>query len=232
MNLSKPTCTLALALLAASMAVSSAASLFVDNFSFEDDVAPIGGTITTPPSGWLSYNQTGAADIGSQNATSAQFSANNPLATPGDGNQFLYVNTFGNNPGGISGIYQPITDLMPNMTYTLTVAIGSRADRINTAGTISLVNGFDNTGTILATGGGLPETPNTWEDYSISFSTGADASGFLTIVLSSVAANTIQADFDNVRLEAVAVPEPSTLALIAITCGTFLTLRGWKRSAS
>lgn len=216
------------------MSASPAASLVVENFSFEDDVAGPGGVITTTPTGWFAYNRTGAADIGSQNATPSQFSINNPLAAPALGDQFLYVNTFGNNPGGISGVFQPIADLLPNTTYTLTVAIGSRLDRINTAGTISLVDGFDNTGTILATGGGLPAAQDSWEDFSISFTTGEEVTGFLTIVLSSVAAETIQADFDNVRLEAVTVPEPSTIASLfaaAAFSGGFLVLRRRRHSA-
>ena len=75
--------------------------------------------------------------------------------------------------------------LQPNSVYTLTVAIGSRADRINSPGIISLVNGTDNTGTVLATGGGLPGTQDTWQDYTASFTTGASVSGDVTVVLSS-----------------------------------------------
>lgn len=218
------------ALLVASVATSPAALLVVENYSFEMDVAPSPGVVQSVPNGWLSYNQTGGADIGSQNPSGAMFSSINPLAAPAEGNQFVYINTFPENPDGISGIFQPITDLQPNTTYTLTVAIGSRLDRVNTAGTISLVEGFDPSGTILATGGGIPDTPGTWEDYSISFTTGDSVDGFLTIVLSTPAAGTIQAAFDNVRLEAVAVPEPTTVALLAAGCVAFLVFHRRKRS--
>lgn len=231
MNFRNTTSALALSFLAAATAASSAVSISVLNYSFEEDIAPNPGVVTSVPTGWTSFFQVGGSDIGSQNPDSAKFPINNPLAAPADGNQFVYINTFGGNPNGRSGIYQPITDLMPNMTYTLTVAIGSRLDRDNSAGTISLVDGFDHNGTILATGGGLPETKGTWQDYSISFTTGDVVNdGFLTIVLSTVAADTIQADFDNVRLEAVAVPEPTTAALIAASCGAFLILRRRKRA--
>jgi hypothetical protein len=57
------------------------------------------------------------------------------------------------NPGVEGGIYQNTGPLQPNTVYTLTVAIGSRADRTNSPGIISLINGNDNSGTVLARGG-------------------------------------------------------------------------------
>lgn len=196
----------------ASVSSVQAASVVVPNFSFEEDIAPPGGVMKFVPSGWLSFNQKGGEDIGSQNALAANYPVNNPMEWPAEGNQFAYVNMFANNAEG-GGIFTDVGSLMPNTQYTLTVAIGSRADRLNSPGIISLVNGFDNTGTLLATGGGLPETQGTWMDYSITFTTGAEVSDNLIIVLSVLGAETIQADFDNVRLEATAVPEPSTIAL-------------------
>lgn len=207
-------------------AQSKAASVFVGNFSFEDDVAPVGGIITSPPSSWVPFNQTGGQDIGSQNATPGMFSVNNPLAAPAEGNQFTYINMF--DPNVTGGLYQDVGALLPNTTYTLTVAIGSRADRINSPGIISLINGFDFTGTVLAQGGGLPSFQNSWEDYTISFTTGAIASDDLIVCLSVLGnGGTIQADFDNVRLDAVAVPEPSTVALGIL--GGIATLRVVRR---
>lgn len=194
---------------------ASALSINVVNYSFElDNAGGAGGVVKSVPTGWTQYNRVGGDDIGSQNPNNSQFPINNPLSAPAQGNQFLYINTFPDNAGGISGIYQSVGDLQPNTIYTLTVAIGSRSDRINTAGTISLLNGLNpTTGTILATGGGLPATQGTWQDYTISFTTGDSVAGALTIVLSTVAAGTIQADFDNVRLDAVAVPEPEAYGL-------------------
>ncbi len=146
--------------------------------------------------------------------TAALFTQNNPLGSPAQGNQFAYINIFDTNPNPAGGLFQDVGSLLPNTTYTLTVAIGSRADRINSPGIISLVNGFDPFGTILATGGGIPASQNTWQDYSISFTTGSLVSDNLVIVLSVAPAGTIQADFDNIRLDAVtAVPEPSTVAM-------------------
>ncbi len=140
------------------------------------------------------------------------FSVNNPLAAPAEGNQFTYINMF--DPTVTGGLYQDVGALLPNTLYTLTVAIGSRGDRINSPGIISLINGFDFSGIVLAQGGGIPSLQNSWQDYTITFTTGAIVSDNLIISLGVLGnGTTIQADFDNVRLDATAVPEPSTLAL-------------------
>jgi hypothetical protein len=171
----------------------------VGNPSFELNVATVGGVITAVPSYWTAFNEGGSSDIGSQEAGGTDYTVHNPMAPPADGNQYCYINMF-NPPGLIGGIYQDTGALQPYTTYTLTVAIGSRADRINSPGIISLLNGVDDTGTVLATGGGLPATQNTWQDYSVTYTTGASVSGDLTVELSVLGADTIQADFDNVRL--------------------------------
>jgi alpha-L-rhamnosidase len=183
----------------------------VNNFSFEANVAVSGGVLATIPTGWTAFNEAGSSDIGSQrpnglvqNGTPPDYTVNNPMAAPADGNQYCFVNMFGSTPVG--GIYQDIGPLQPNTRYALTVAIGSRNDRVNSPGIISLVNGANNAGTVLASGGGLPPQQNTWQDYTVSFTNGAAASGDLTIVLSVLGnSTTIQADFDNVRLTATPV---------------------------
>jgi alpha-L-rhamnosidase len=189
----------------------------VNNFSFEFDATTPGSDVTAVPTGWTAFNEGGATDIGSENSGGGQYTTNNPLAPPADGNQYCYVNMF--NPAATGGIYQDIGALQPNTIYTLTVAIGSRNDRLNSPGIISLINGTDNTGTILATGGGLPATQNTWQDYSATLTTGATVSGDLTIALSAQGnGTTIQADFDNVRLAITPVlpPEPADLSAVMV----------------
>lgn len=171
------------------------------NNSFEFDTASAGGVVSTIPSGWTAFNEVGPSDIGSQNAGGTDYIINNPLAVPADQNQYCYVNMF--NPSVTGGIYQDVGALQPNTTYTLKVAIGSRHDRANSPGIISLLNGADNTGAVLVSGGGLPSMQNRWQDYSTTFTTGASVSGDLTIALSVLGnGTTIQADFDNVRLTA------------------------------
>src|ERR1035438_1393185 len=143
----------------------------VYNPSFEFDVAPgAGQTVATVPTAWTAFNAAADTDIGSENAGGGDYTVNNPLAPTAAGNQYCYINML--NPSVTGGIYQDVGALQPNTPYTLTVAIGSRADRTNSPGIISLINGTDDTGTVLASGGGLPATQNTWQDYSVSFTTG------------------------------------------------------------
>ena len=142
----------------------------VANFSFEQDAAPVvGGVVPAVPTGWTAFNQRTAGDIGSQWAggSSVENTTNTPLTAPADGNQYCYINMFTNGVAG--GVYQDVGALQSNTTYTLTVAIGSRNDRTNSPGIISLLNGTNNTGTVLATGGGLPGTQNTWLSYTASY---------------------------------------------------------------
>ena len=183
--------------------------LVTNNFSFEVDVAPPGVVVGTVPTGWTSFNEAGAQDIGVQNPGSGVYSVNNPLAPPADGNNYCYINLY-YNPKPSTGIYLDVGALLANTTYTLTVAIGSRIDIQTLPGIISLLNGTDNTGTVLASTNGVPATQNSWQDYTVSFTTGASVSGDLTVELwvdpaltgGQVASgvNNVQGDFDNVRL--------------------------------
>ena len=177
------------------------------NLGFEHDAVPAGNNIAAFTTWHRFYGTNGAAggtggDVGSESPSAAEYSAINPLATPADGSQYLFVNMF--DPTVTGGVYQDMGPMIPNHTYTLTVAIGSRKDRVNSPGIISLVNGTDNTGTVLVTGGGLPATQDAWQDYTVTYTTGPAVSGDLTICLSVLGnATTIQADFDNVRLDSV-----------------------------
>jgi hypothetical protein len=196
------------------------------NFSFESNVASgPGEVVQAVPSGWIAFNQGATGDIGSEWAGGADYTVNTPLAAPAAGNQFCYINMF--NAGVTGGIYQDVGALLPNTTYTLTVAIGSRNDRINSPGIISLINGSDNSGTVLATAGGLPATANTWQDYSTTFTTGSSVSGDLTIELAVAGGATIQADFDNVRLATVPViPKVPTIGTASASGGKLILTGG------
>jgi len=180
----------------------------VSNFSFERNFASGPGELVgSVPADWSEFNQVSTGDIGSEWAGGVDYTVTTPLAPPAAGNQFCYINMF--NPGVAGGIYQDTGPIQPNTIYTLTVAIGSRADRNNSPGIISIVNGTDNTGTVLASGGGLPVAQNTWHDYTATYTTGPSASGDLTVELSVLGAGTIQADFDNVRLTELPLVVPT-----------------------
>jgi hypothetical protein len=206
------------------LCTAHAQSVTVNNPSFEAQVLPTGGlTVTTPngPTGWTGYNigSGGNWDIGVQSAGGTDYTVFSPLATPAQGNNYLWLNRFNGNGTQITGVYQDVGSLLADTTYTLTVAIGQRNDSAPNSqpawspGIISLLNGTDYTGTVLATGGGLPAR-NTWQDYTVSYTTGATVSGDLLIDLSVLDSPSIQADFDNVSLTATPVPEPGAYALL------------------
>ena len=191
----------------------------INNFSFEYDATQSGTSLNAVPTGWTAFNEVASDRIGSENAGGVDYTIFNPLAAPAAGSQFCWLNFFSGDPTG--GIYQDVGTLQPNTIYTLTVALGSRADRVNSPGIISLVNGVSNTGAVLATGGGLPSKQNTWQNYSVTYTTGASVSGDLTIMLSAIGAGTIQADFDNVRLTTAPVPVTSTPVTMTVNNSSF-----------
>jgi hypothetical protein len=192
----------------------------VVNPSFESDAAASGGEVANVPTGWTAFNEAGSSDIGSQNAGGTDYTVYDPLAAPAEGSQYCFVNMFNSSVTG--GIYQDAGPLQTNTTYSLIVAIGSRHDRINSPGIISLLNGVNNTGTVLASGGGLPPAQNSWQDYAVTFTTGAQVSGDLTVELSVLGnGTTIQADFDNVRLKTTPGVISTTSSQTGSGSGTF-----------
>ena len=158
------------------------------------------------------------------------YTVNTPMALPAAGNQYGWVNQTA--AGVTAGIYQTVGVLQANTVYTLIVAIGSRNDRINSPGMISLINGNNNAGAVLASGGGLPSTQNTWQDYSITYVTGNSVGGNLTVALSATGAGTIQADFDNVRLTKAPITFTAPTLGRPIVVGGNLILAGGGGSAN
>jgi hypothetical protein len=178
--------------------ISTANIVTVNNFSFENGTTsgPGGGTL---PVSWAQGNLAVdwcAVTVGG--------------GYPGipDGTNYFAINE---GPGGpTGGIYQDVGALMPNTTYTLTVAIAHNSWD-NSPGIISLFNGTNDTGLLLASTNGFPATASTWQDYTVTYTTRASVSGDITIELSVAGASTYQADFDNVRLAqtSVAVVPPT-----------------------
>jgi hypothetical protein len=198
---------------ATAVLISSPNIVTVNNFSFEQDVT--GNATTTSPTGWTAfYGGEPNNFIGSQAAANGQYPASPPLASPGEGNQFMYINNDGN--GGVTdGVYQDVGALLANTTYTLTVAIGSRADWTpgpNGQGTISLLNGMDETGTSLAsTTSNVGSQTGTFTDFTATFTTPGSVSGDLIVDLSVVGTPSVftQGNFDNVRLTQTSVAPPT-----------------------
>jgi hypothetical protein len=193
--------------------ISSPNIVTVNNFSFEQDVTS--SATTTAPTGWTAfYGGEPNNFIGSQAAANGQYTASPPLTFPGDGNQFMYINNDGN--GGVTdGVYQDVGALLANTTYTLTVAIGSRGDWTpgpNGQGTISLLNGTDQTGTVLASiTSDIGSQSGAFTDFTATFTTSGSVSGDLIVDLSVVGTPSVftQGNFDNVRLTQTSVAPPT-----------------------
>jgi hapalindole biogenesis HpiC1 cyclase-like protein/PEP-CTERM motif-containing protein len=122
---------------------------------------------------------------------------------PPDGGFIAYSN------GGT--ISQTLATLvMPNTTYMLSVDIGHRPDGFANGFAIELDAGGVPLKSISGSNSLIPS--GTFMNETLTFTTGATASGDLGIVLTS---DGPQIDFDNVRLTATTVPEPSSLSLLA-----------------
>ena len=143
----------------------------VQNFSFEDGTTGSGNHVN--PVLWNSFNNNNFSTVASDS-----YNTVNPLAPPAQGNDFFAINEGPGDPTG--GLYQDVGALKPNTTYTLTVAIGLRKDftpgNLGSPGIISLINGTDTSGLLLASTNGIPTTPDTWQDYTVSFTTGPSRS--------------------------------------------------------
>ncbi len=192
--------------------LANAAPVNVQNYSFEiPDIQGQGPYYAVP--GWQNFGS-GYQQIVAPQPSDNQYNLNadGSLPTPGDGYQYFSVN--GAAAGGPGGIFQDVSGLLPNTTYTLTVAVGWRGGIGNGVSSIELVNGTDNGGKVLASTN-VDITTLTQENFSdctIVYTTGPIVSGDLTIVLQSTSG--VQANFDNVRLDA-ALPTfgtPVTLA--------------------
>ena len=173
----------------------------VSNHSFENPALSSGGTAYVPLPGWNAFGG-GYQQIYNQLSSDGFYMQNGDgtLAGPGDGYQYFSVN--GGAAGGPGGIDQDVGQLLPNTTYTLTVAVGWRNGIPNGISNIKLVNGTDNTGTTLASTNVdiTTLTQGNFTDVTLVYTTGPAVAGDLTIVLQSTTG--VQANFDNVRLDA------------------------------
>jgi len=207
---------------------ADAVPLIISNSSFEDPDTGSGtfsGATNSAPAGWTVYN-TGATN------TERYFGVWNPSTT----STFVDGAPTGANVGVVflqnttniaeAGLSQTLGDtLQLNTTYTLTVEVGNFADD-NSSDSFNF-NGFPdyridlmtvNNPTPLASDNNtLTPAEGIFETSIVSFTTGSshtDAGQALAIRLVNLNGAGIEVNFDDVRLDASPVPEPSTAALL------------------
>ncbi len=177
---------------------SYAASISINNFSFEHTVLSDGAWTSGSGQmyGWI--QSTG----GVLNPTTANFS--NPVP---DGNNTAWLNSG-------SATQTLSTVLTANMAYTLMVDVGDRKDSSFPGYRVSLWAGNN----LLASESAL--VPNDGFLTSTVNYTALAGNPFLGQALTiELHANGIQVNFDNVRLNVSPVPEPETYALMLAGLG-------------
>ena len=222
---------LAALILASSSALAT--SLTVQNFSFEGPVLADGANQPNPP-GWTLNN------AGNEyNPTSSQFAtaAGNGTPTGADGIQVASSNggqgtallqALAGDDGILGNGDDPL--FAPNTTYTLTVAVGQRLDLPFTGYALELVL-LD--GTVIATEvSAITPAPGTFVDRTISVdsNTVAPIHYGQQIRINLTTAGFYEVNFDNVRVSAVTVPEPSSVVL-AVLGFIGIAAWGWRRRA-
>jgi hypothetical protein len=189
-----------------------AVSVFVANSSFEQPVASFGDTSTGTVS---QAADTAILDWGVDIRVVMGVAGVEIASNASDGVQTAYIVGKGND------IYQDVGALLPNTTYSLTTSEMCQPDGTGAGGAVfvGMFNGVDDTGTFLGAIQGFP-TAVAPADITFTYTTGSFVSGDLTIYLDD--AGGIAETFDNVRLTATSVPEPSTLALLGLSALSLL----------
>ena len=234
--------TMNLALAVVALSISAQASpISIVNFSFETPTVPSDGTFVLAPGasganfngwGWVKTTGGGFQDYGIENSGAGAYTgatgSGTPLGADGINDCFLNQSLTG---GAVVNIFQDVGILAPNMTYTLTVAIGQRLDRVNGSATIGLIDTASantdpwGTGTLLNSTTGVSSVAGSFQDFITTFTTGSSVTGDLYVGAQYLGDGTIQASVDNFRLDAVAVPEPGTMALASLSGLAILALR-------
>lgn len=218
-------CILAAALLTAGAARS--ASVTVTNPGFEADVLAAGGWSDATPTGWR--DPTGDAPAG-DNSNFIEYIGG--FVSEG-------VNHVGFDANEYGLLFQDLsTAWAPNTKYTLTFGVGNRNAANFAAGTGRF--GFGSS----TEGDPLPLTPyaplvfsqdiftgtyatvaSTFADTSITFTTGAVApAGNIRISVQNLDTGT-RLHVDNFRLDATPIPEPASIATLALASGLLMRRR-------
>ncbi|MDP1562527.1 MAG: PEP-CTERM sorting domain-containing protein [Pirellulaceae bacterium] len=216
----------------------------VQNSSFEDVTGSVAFNEFTfgPPVGWQLHNPNGVVV---NNGVGPQFWVGTLRPSPPtnfnsvpDGQRVaILFNEFGTGNLGEYGLSQTLTTtLQANMRYTLDVEIGNIASGTALNGQFFNLNGFPGYRVDLLAGGVVIASDNNslagsipegeWGTSTINFETTAShlqlgqALGIrlvnLNVVDLSAPTTDLEVDFDHVRLQASAVPEPSSGVLLGV----------------
>ena len=204
------TTPLVLAAAMTSLAATSAeaANVVVPNASFEDP--DITGQTTGIPTGWSRDGANGGM-------------ADRVQST--DGDQHIWAN----GPGAAGPVTFYITLAEPitvGTTYTLTVDVFQTDNFTGSEATISLYGSDAGFGTALVENAGIaPPQNGTLFDQTVMFTATAGQATGQTLGIALTGSGGTQVRFDNVRLDATAVPEPGAMALLGLGGLGFLTRR-------
>ncbi len=231
----------AVAFLLGNVQQATADLLTVQNHSFEADFAADGTFPTFTPTGWQTYDPFGLLPL-SGNAVGV-LNPNGTTFFPGgapDGDNVALIFLEDSYDQGPVGLTQVLTDtLQANTHYSLEVEVGNIASGtglppFDTFGFYDL-DGFPGYQVQLLAGGVVLAEDNnslfgsiaegTFESTTVEFTTGsthAQLGQALEIRLinrnetDTAEDPGIEVDFDNVRLNATAVPEPGTFASVVV----------------
>lgn len=222
---------IALPAVVASFAMVSAvdaAAVFIANSSFEEPVIPNdpGSVLAPKPSGtfngWNYFMSTGSEfqDFGIENPNAAAYTdaGGNGQPLGADGSNVAFLNQ--GIGSGVINIFQDVGALLPNTTYTLTVAVGQRLDRVNGTVEIAMFNAVLGESNVWTNGSylnstlGISNVSGSFQDFAVTFTTGGVVADQLYIGAQYVGDGTVQASIDNFRLDAI--PEPATSGLMLV----------------
>jgi hypothetical protein len=190
------------------------------NYSFEADVVPTDNnpatvsngddTIGITPVGWS--NNVGGLLTRKPGSFFNNLIAPTPDPADGPNEQMAWSN-------GGSYEYQVLTaTLAPNTLYTLQVDIGVRSDTSFPGADIRFGTGSTMGANLLtaATSNTAAPASGNWSTWAYTFVTTPLSPNLGQTLRIEFHSNGIQTSFDNFRLDAVAVPEPSTLMLLTL----------------
>ena len=208
------------------LSVAQAASIAIVNHDFETEVLADTDLNIGAVSGWVA---SGGGITGSFNPGTAFFTNGNIVDTAGtngvigtmDGDSALFIFE----STGVTLTNTTTEAVADGTMYTLTVGVGGRDAGLSVFGGY-LIELLDGDSVLASATSSTIPAAGTFADVTVNYTGQASDAGNLAIRLSSLDTTTVNryVDFDNVRLEATVVPEPSSIALLGLG-GLALILR-------